>query len=594
LADTEVGLLDEDWRRPRKGPRSGRGAGGGTRRWRGSVAERGYIARGYSPVVCRVFQPAASGRRQVLDVLRYVLRGADPEIGLEGDAGEQVTDQADLARVVEDWSPHFSVRANGVDAIHMSWSIPPQELDDRRATEDVVAAVRDALAEEFGSNWPYYFAAHEDSGKHHVHIVVRTRGVDGRNLPRRKADLQRWRSGFASAAREQGFRVEASPRFARGVTRQNAVDAVYRKRLRGEELTEKSAPELEESAEWERRSRRRNAEERVAYAEAALVTARAAREVSNAEERGYVLRLSAELGLYSQAMPFTPVRSERLRRPVEFRGGDSLARDEAMRDFDRGARVRLRVGSEGRWLSEAEGRSAIPENAASPIVRVDFHALGRRGISTQRQGEHVIRAVEAALNEERDSGGFMLQADAHGSWIRVRAVMWGTASDSVAVDSLTERFRACMEEQGYAVDAGADKPGRLKSMAALGELVTELQTQAGGIGAEDEKAVRGMARTLSGDLLRAFSSEVDPEALERMREGIRATVESIDDPDSRRRAEEMLDRLELERTRERARVAIARESNPERRGELERALETFDAEMRTRGQGRGADEEVER
>jgi len=593
LADGEVGLLDEDWRRPRKGPGSSQSAGGRTRRWRGSLAERGYVAHGYSPVVCRVFRPAACGRREVLHVLRYVLKGADPEVGLEGDGGEQVTEEADLTRVIEDWSPHFSERSNGVDAIHMSWSLPPQAFDDRRTPEAAVAAVRDALADEFGGNWPYYFAAHEDSGKHHVHVVVRTRGNDGRNLPRRKADLQRWRTGFAEAARKHGFQVESSPRYARGVTRQNAADAIYRKQSRGEELEEKSAPTLGESAEWERRIRRRNADERVAYAEAALAVARQARTITEVEERGKQLRLAAQLGLFSQAMPFAPVRSERQRHPVERQEGNALELTAALRDLDGGGRVRIREGTEGRWTSAAEG--VLLSSAPAPLVRLDFHGLARAGISIERQGEHVIRAAEAALDEGGQCSAFALQADPLGSWIRVRGVILGSSLDAREIESITDRFRTRMQEQGYAVDAGADKPGRLQSMGALGELVKELQTEAGRLGDEERREVRRMARTLSGELLRAFSAEVDEDALEKMRQGIRATVSKIEDPSSRLRAEEMLQRIEWQRVRERARVAIAREQDPERRGVLERVLNAFEAEIsdgdRTRREEREPDVE---
>ena len=48
--------------------------------------------------------------------------------------------------------------------------------------------------------------------------VIKTIGLDGRSLPTYKADLREWRINMAEKAREHGLALDASPRFARGVS----------------------------------------------------------------------------------------------------------------------------------------------------------------------------------------------------------------------------------------------------------------------------------------------------------------------------------------------------------------------------------------
>ena len=47
---------------------------------------------------------------------------------------------------------------------------------------------------------------------------MKTVGLDGRALPTYKADLREWRINMAEKARAHGLALDASPRFARGVS----------------------------------------------------------------------------------------------------------------------------------------------------------------------------------------------------------------------------------------------------------------------------------------------------------------------------------------------------------------------------------------
>lgn len=96
------------------------------------------------------------------------------------------------------------------------------------------AAARSFAAQVFSDKHDYLFALHTDTGHPHVHLTVRSRSDDGRHLNPRKGDLEYWRQTFAQALRDRGVDAEASPRFARGVTRKAERGALLRIRQRSE------------------------------------------------------------------------------------------------------------------------------------------------------------------------------------------------------------------------------------------------------------------------------------------------------------------------------------------------------------------------
>ena len=49
----------------------------------------------------------------------------------------------------------------------------------------------------------------------HVHLTIKTAGLDGTRLNPRKPDIQRWREGFAEALREQGIEATTTSRLHR-------------------------------------------------------------------------------------------------------------------------------------------------------------------------------------------------------------------------------------------------------------------------------------------------------------------------------------------------------------------------------------------
>jgi hypothetical protein len=66
-----------------------------------------------------------------------------------------------------------------------------------------------------------------------VHMVVKAMSEEGVRLNIQKATLRHWRREFARHLREQGVRANATERAARGVTRPQKTDGIYRAVRRG-------------------------------------------------------------------------------------------------------------------------------------------------------------------------------------------------------------------------------------------------------------------------------------------------------------------------------------------------------------------------
>ena len=103
------------------------------------------------------------------------------------------------------------------DAFHLVLSMPT-----RTDPLSVQRAARDFATRAF-SGFQYAMVLHTfetDPDPHpsphpHVHLTVKAAGLDGIRLNPRKADLQRWREGFAEALREHGIEATTTSRIHR-------------------------------------------------------------------------------------------------------------------------------------------------------------------------------------------------------------------------------------------------------------------------------------------------------------------------------------------------------------------------------------------
>ncbi|MEM9489849.1 MAG: relaxase/mobilization nuclease domain-containing protein, partial [Myxococcota bacterium] len=127
-----------------------------------------------------------------------------------------IADKADLAQ--DDWARDLSER-DGKPTIDLpsEWGL---RNDDGRLAVHVILSLpnRDpeiewqaaaAAARECFANSPYYMALHTDTGKPHVHLVVRVRDYNGRKLRTDPDDLHEYCKALARAGRERGIEVEA-------------------------------------------------------------------------------------------------------------------------------------------------------------------------------------------------------------------------------------------------------------------------------------------------------------------------------------------------------------------------------------------------
>jgi hypothetical protein len=157
----------------------------------------------------------------------YISR--DGQIELEDQDGQVMNGPDGLAEVRADWQSAYPIpeerrgdETEGRDvrrreAFHLVLSMPAgtPELALKRA-------VREFAAEEF-SGHQYVMALHtpttdpdpEPSPHPHVHLTIKARALSGVRLNPRKADLQRWREGFAERLRDQGLEASATRRQVR-------------------------------------------------------------------------------------------------------------------------------------------------------------------------------------------------------------------------------------------------------------------------------------------------------------------------------------------------------------------------------------------
>lgn len=152
----------------------------------------------------------------------YISRNG--EVGLENEAGQTIQGRESVMDLRDEWkyglygTPEDSHRK---EAFNIVLSMPAGT--DRQAVKD---AARVFAATEFAGNHQYVFAAHDDEDHPHVHLCVKALGIDGTRLNPRKADLQRWREGFAEAMRDQGIDANATPRHMRGSRHRSVHQAV--------------------------------------------------------------------------------------------------------------------------------------------------------------------------------------------------------------------------------------------------------------------------------------------------------------------------------------------------------------------------------
>ena len=174
---------------------------------------------------------AGKGMAAICNHLTYISRNG--KLDLETDTGERLTDKEAIADYAHELK--YQVRGRSIpevsnrrEAFNIILSMPAGTLPDK-----VREAAREFLEEEFGGKHRYCFTLHTDTDKPHVHACVQAVPLrKGKRLNPRKADLQRWREGFAEQLRQQGIDANATPRRTRGATHQTQRQTTHHARKR--------------------------------------------------------------------------------------------------------------------------------------------------------------------------------------------------------------------------------------------------------------------------------------------------------------------------------------------------------------------------
>jgi hypothetical protein len=191
-----------------------------------------------APEVMVKITGSSSGLAGVKNHLDYISRNGDVELTNEG--GESLHGRADLKALQQQLkASQVPNESSKREFLHVLFSMPPGTPE-----KAMKQAVADFCKEEFG-NRRYVAAMHDDTDHTHVHVCVSTRDMDRADEPRlspRKADLFRWRQGFADKLRENGIDAAASERrhrfnyrkaehsTVRQIRADNPASAVYNER----------------------------------------------------------------------------------------------------------------------------------------------------------------------------------------------------------------------------------------------------------------------------------------------------------------------------------------------------------------------------
>ncbi len=213
--------------RPRRGTRSPLGSAKPVRPSRGlstPQARATYVRQKLHAMVRRAPQVmvklvrAPKGMKGISNNLTYISR--DGLLEIEDQDGQVIKGKEAVADLKAEWRDGGMPIAGDStmrDAFHLVLSMPT-----RTDPLSVQRAARDFAKREF-SGFQYAMVLHtfetdpdpHPSAHPHVHLTVKAAGLDGMRLNPRKADLQRWREGFAEALREHGIEATTTSRIHR-------------------------------------------------------------------------------------------------------------------------------------------------------------------------------------------------------------------------------------------------------------------------------------------------------------------------------------------------------------------------------------------
>lgn len=138
---------------------------------------------------------------------------------MEDQSGNIFSGRSELRDLQHEWRyGGYPISDSDKSSVKQSYNIvlsmPPGT--DRQAVTD---AAREFAKTEFGENYNYVFATHEDTSHPHIHLCVKAMGHNGLRLSPRKHDLYHWRQLFAEKLMDHGIEANATLRPVRGQVR---------------------------------------------------------------------------------------------------------------------------------------------------------------------------------------------------------------------------------------------------------------------------------------------------------------------------------------------------------------------------------------
>lgn len=180
----------------------------------GSKARLARVVRGAPEVTVKVTgRPRTAGHLSAH--LDYISRHGKLEI--ETSDAELLLGKKVVGELAEQWSADNvglggpGEARKGSQSVSMVLSMPPG------TNAELVRSAARAFAAERFNGYDYAFALHIDTDHPHVHLAVRSVGLDNRRLELGKGDLHDLREIFAAKLRERGVEAEATSRVARGL-----------------------------------------------------------------------------------------------------------------------------------------------------------------------------------------------------------------------------------------------------------------------------------------------------------------------------------------------------------------------------------------
>jgi hypothetical protein len=203
------------------------GSGGGAARTRRMLA----LTAKRTPEVMVKISKARKGSIAVKSHLDYISRNG--KLALEDQDEQKIKGRETIRDFLEEWKAAGRIKepSENRDAFSIILSMPAGT--DRDA---VTKAAREFAKAEFAKKHRYVFVPHHDEKHSHVHLCVLSLGRNGIRLNPRKADLQRWREGFAEKLRENGIEANATKRNVRGYSKKAVKQPVIHIDKRGESV----------------------------------------------------------------------------------------------------------------------------------------------------------------------------------------------------------------------------------------------------------------------------------------------------------------------------------------------------------------------